>query len=115
MESWSEVEEIPDEREYRVSEHMSPFKTNKSKMKERRFNLPYDYLYIFVKQKTPKLLELSEIDPYHNSAKYLNNLHHKNIYVFGADIFPTTHSFAAINYQAHIICANLLHLIASGK
>ena len=29
------------------------------------------------------------------------------MFIFGADIFPTIHSFSAVNYQAHIICKNL--------
>jgi len=34
-------------------------------------------------------------------------LQYDNVYVFGADILPTTHSFEATNHQLHIILKNI--------
>ena len=69
--------------------------------------IPYDYFYTIVKEKTPKILEEAGVDPFSNCPYTLSNSHYKNIFIFGADIFPTIHSFSAVNYQAHIICKNL--------
>ena len=61
--------------------------------------LPYTIFYCILPQKTPEVLEKAEIDPYSNHPKTLNNKKYKNIFIFGADIFPTTHSFTAVNYS----------------
>ena len=53
----------------------------------------------------------ADIDPYDNHPKALFNKKHKNIFIFGADIFPTTHSFNGINHQAHVIRHNLINFL----
>lgn len=69
--------------------------------------VPYDYFYAIIKEKAPQILKAAEINPYDNCPYTLWNNHYRNICIFGADIFPTIHSFSAINFQAHIICRNL--------
>ena len=42
----------------------------------------------------------------------MQNKTFRNIFIFGADIYPTTHTFEAIQYQIHTICSNLDHLLS---
>ena len=80
-------------------------------MIKEKTSLSFDYLYVAMKQKTPSILEQSGIDPFDNCLKTLENKIYNNIFIYGADLFPTTHSFLAINYQAHIIATNLSKIL----
>lgn len=76
------------------------------------YELPYNMLYCIVPQKIPDVLRGAEINPYENNFRTLANKKHKSIFIFGADIFPTTHTFETIQYQSRVVCNNLVHLLS---
>ena len=75
------------------------------------YDIPYNMLYCIMPQHIPQVLKDAEINPYDNNPRTLLNKKYRNIFIFGADIFPTTHSFEAIQYQSRVVCHNLAHLL----
>ena len=76
--------------------------------------LHYDFFYCIIPHETPNILTKANINPFKNCEKVLTNTVFKNIFIIGADLFPTTFSFRAINYQVHTIVQNL-EILLMGK
>lgn len=52
-------------------------------------------------------MEEAGISPYNCNKRLLHNNSYDNIYVLGADLYPTTHSFYSLGMQTHHIAQNI--------
>jgi hypothetical protein len=77
----------------------------------REENLGYHTAFCLIPQRVPQLLRDSSIDPYRAHSRLLHNIDHPSIFIFAADLFPTTHSFHAINVQMQLIIKNIVLLL----
>lgn len=74
-------------------------------------SIGFDYLYVTLKQKTPIILAEANINPFENCGKTLSNANYPNVFVLGANLFPTSHSFVATNIQSQVVATNLMKML----
>jgi hypothetical protein len=69
--------------------------------------IPYASLHCSLPERPPEMLVREGVDSYRTHEKYLHNQQFDSLYIIGGAVLPTTHSYAALNHQMHVLVANL--------